>query len=109
MVAVEAAAHGVPTIAFATGGIVDAVAEGESGRLIRPGDYGAFAGVVIESLANHLQLTESCRYFSERFAWHRFGESVAAVIGLATNVAARECKSTNAVPDRKSGVSGRSW
>src|SRR3546814_12930756 len=46
MVAVEAAAHGVPTIAFATGGIVDAVAEGESGRLIRPGDYGAFAGVV---------------------------------------------------------------
>src|SRR3546814_16851853 len=29
MVAVEAAAHGVPTIAFATGGIVDAVAEGD--------------------------------------------------------------------------------
>src|SRR3546814_8253013 len=75
MVAVEAAAHGVPTIAFATGGIVDAVAEGESGRLIRPGDYGAFAGVVIESLANHLQLTESCRNFSERFAWPRFGRS----------------------------------
>src|SRR3546814_17603864 len=82
MVAVEAAAHGVPTIAFATGGIVDAVAEGESGRLIRPGDYGAFAGVVIEALHNHLQLTESCRNFSERFGWPRIGEAVAAVIGL---------------------------
>src|SRR3546814_2691318 len=32
MVAVEAAAHGVPTIAFATGGIVDAVAEGDRKR-----------------------------------------------------------------------------
>src|SRR3546814_12287140 len=59
MVAVEAAAHGVPTIAFATGGIVDAVAEGESGRLIRTGDYGAFAGIVVESLAHHLPPTDS--------------------------------------------------
>lgn len=34
MVAIEAAAHGVATVAFATGGIVDAISEGVSGYLV---------------------------------------------------------------------------
>ena len=42
MVSIEAAASGTPTVAFATGGVVDAVAEGTSGRLVEPGNYAAF-------------------------------------------------------------------
>lgn len=35
MVAIEAAAHGTPTITFATDGIVDAVQHGKTGFLIK--------------------------------------------------------------------------
>lgn len=80
MVAVEAASHGLPTVAFATGGIVDAVAEGESGRLVSPGDYVSFAKAVIETLAIHQQLSDTCRNFSKRFAWPQFGAAIAEVL-----------------------------
>lgn len=78
MVAVEAAAHGLPTIAFATGGVVDAVAEGQSGRLIPPGDYDAFADAVLQTLDEKAKLRESCIAFAQSFAWPAFGEQVAA-------------------------------
>lgn len=39
MVAIEAAAHGLPTVAFATGGIVDAVKDGVSGYLVESNNY----------------------------------------------------------------------
>ncbi|MEQ8661243.1 MAG: glycosyltransferase family 4 protein, partial [Gammaproteobacteria bacterium] len=41
MVAVEAAAHGLWTVAFDEGGVVDAVADGTSGTLVAGGDYPA--------------------------------------------------------------------
>jgi len=76
MVAVEAAAHGLPTVAFAVGGVPDAVAPGASGWLAAPGDYEAFAGHVIEALASGASTVtaETCRRFAERFAWPLFGE-----------------------------------
>lgn len=73
MVAVEAAAHGLPSVAFATGGIVDAVAEGRSGRLVRPGDYAALSDAVISTLAECESLRSSCIEFARRFAWPEFG------------------------------------
>ena len=39
MVAIEAAAHGTPTVAFSTGGIVDAVENRRSGFLIKNENY----------------------------------------------------------------------
>ena len=51
MVAIEAASHGRPTVAFATGGVVDAVAEGQSGKLVPPGDYAALIDTVLQVLA----------------------------------------------------------
>lgn len=78
MVAVEAAAHGLPTVAFATGGVLDAVAEGESGQLVSPGDYAGFAEAVIATLSRRDTWRESCHAFAAQFAWPRFGEQIVA-------------------------------
>ncbi|RUL62278.1 glycosyltransferase family 1 protein [Dyella dinghuensis] len=76
MVAVEAAASGIPTVAFATGGIVDAVADGVSGRLVKPGDYSSFSEAVIETIAYSSNQQEKCRDFALQFAWSHFGDRV---------------------------------
>ena len=82
MVAIEAAARGVPTVAFASGGVVDAVADGASGRLVAPGDDAGFASAVIEMLAmGDGSLAASCRAFAERFAWHEFGRGITDQLG----------------------------
>ena len=83
MVAVEAAAYGLPTVAFATGGVVDAVAEGQSGHLVPPGDYTGFVSAVLETLAASNQLRSSCTAFAQRFAWPRFGAQLAAQLHLS--------------------------
>jgi phosphatidyl-myo-inositol dimannoside synthase len=76
MVAVEAAAHGLPTAAFATGGVIDAVEEGNSGRLVPQGTYIAFAQAVDDILATREQWSQSCRAFAEGFAWFSFGHAL---------------------------------
>lgn len=73
MVAVEAAAHGLPTVAFSTGGVVDAVENGASGCLIDSNDYAAFAGAVVATFAHRDNLHASCIEFASRFAWPEFG------------------------------------
>lgn len=84
MVAVEAAAHGLPTVAFATGGVVDAVAEGQSGRLVAPGDYAAFADAVLQTFAERASLCATCAAFAQRFAWSCFGKRIAAQLEAMT-------------------------
>jgi len=76
MVAVEAAAHGLPTVAFATGGVVDAVADGKSGYLVTSGDYDAFVKAVLLVLAERGALRGSCRAYAAQFAWPRFGNGM---------------------------------
>lgn len=74
MVAIEAAAHGVPTIAFSVGGIPDAVLENRSGWLVPPGDYAQFARRVLERLLAPVpSMREECRLFASRFGWDAFG------------------------------------
>ena len=80
MVAVEAAAHGLPTVAFATGGIVDAVADGRSGRLVASGDYPGFAVAVSRTLVQRDALREACIDFAQGFAWPAFGGGVWAAL-----------------------------
>ena len=82
MVAVEAAAHGLPTVAFATGGVTDAVAEGRSGYLIKAGEYGALADAVVDALTFGDTLAPSCRDFARRFAWDAFGRGVMSAISV---------------------------
>ncbi len=81
MVAIEAAAHALPTVAYATGGVVDAVAAGVSGLLVAPGDCKGFADAVLELLRRPLQ-AEAIRLFAADFTWDRFGERVSDALGL---------------------------
>jgi phosphatidylinositol alpha-1,6-mannosyltransferase len=78
MVAVEAAAHGVPTVAFAVGGVPDAVHDGVSGCLIAPGDYVQLAEKVGELLRpSAMGATRAkAQAFAERFEWRLFGAAL---------------------------------
>ncbi|MGN2253506.1 glycosyltransferase family 4 protein [Frateuria sp. GZRe12] len=82
MVAIEAAAHGLPTVAFATGGVVDAVDESRSGRLVAPGDYPSFALAVLDVLERREVLGRSAIEFAKAFAWPLFGDRIARALGL---------------------------
>ena len=91
MVAVEAAAHGLPTVAFATGGVIDAVAEAASGHLVELGNYATFAETVVRTLAEREQLRSSCIDFARRFAWPKFGEAFAEQLSaIGRRAASRE-------------------
>lgn len=76
MVALEAAAHGLPTVAFEVGGIPDAVAEGISGRLVESGNYPALSAAVAETLrtSNTAECLERCRDHAAQFNWLHFQE-----------------------------------
>ena len=77
MVAIEAAAHGLPTVAFATGGIVDAVAEGESGHLVTPGDYPSLAQAALQMLADGPGAWQTrASAFAAQFAWPVMGQKL---------------------------------
>lgn len=78
MVAVEAAAHGLPTVAFGTGGVVDAVSEGVSGRLLAPGDYAGFAEAVFQTFETHSRSKSSCIAFARQFSWLEFRTGLVA-------------------------------
>lgn len=72
MVAVEAAAHGLPTVAYATGGVVDAVAQGISGYLAQPNDATAFSQAVLELIQAPIPKPRIVS-FAKEFVWERFG------------------------------------
>jgi phosphatidylinositol alpha-1,6-mannosyltransferase len=77
MVALEAAAHGVPTAAFAVGGVVDAIADPDTGWLCKPGDYAALGRVLQERLQGFQDEAAAVsvrRDFAKRFEWPSFGE-----------------------------------
>lgn len=82
MVAIEAAAHGLPTVAFAAGGAVDSVCEGVSGKLVAPGDYAGFASTVIDVAANRERLRASSIAFASRFDWPEFGAKIARKLSI---------------------------
>ena len=81
MVAVEAAARGLPTVAFAVGGVVDAVASGQSGQLIAPGDYDKLVGAVLHILSDRgMDWQSEATAFARQFAWPAFGENLRSAL-----------------------------
>ncbi len=81
MVAIEAAAHGTPTIAFATGGIVDAISNHISGILININDYQYFSTNVVTLLNHPTSINrEDCIHFSEKFSWKQLHKKLKEVI-----------------------------
>jgi len=82
----EAAINGVPTVAFAVGGVPDAVHPLNSGRLIAPGDYDAMARSIIEYLSTpaDARTRAACIEFAHGFEWNQIGTVlVKAVTELA--------------------------
>ncbi|WP_296272020.1 glycosyltransferase family 4 protein [Pseudomonas sp. UBA6323] len=81
MVAIEAAAHGVPTVAFATGGVIDAVGEGQSGHLIAPDNYPALTQAVLQVLTDDpTPWRANITTFAQGFAWPVFGQRISAAL-----------------------------
>ncbi len=96
MVAIEAAAHGLPTVAFATGGVVDAVASGCSGLLVMPGDYPALARAVSQILADRRDAwRDGAVDFARAFAWPVFGDRLRASLQCPAQPAAGAFRRTD--------------
>ena len=79
MVAAEAAAHGLPTVAYAAGGAVDAVLDGVSGRLVAPGDTQAFVDAVLATLRTAPDAVGMAT-FAGKLAWPEFGRGVCSAL-----------------------------
>lgn len=79
MVAIEAAAHGLPTVAFATGGTVDSISHGESGYLVVSGNYSELSERTIQLLQSRPSKANT-RNFAQCFSWNRFGNCVNRVL-----------------------------
>lgn len=76
MVALESAAHGLKTVAFAVGGVPDAVEEPASGVLVTPQEYGRFADEVLLLLTaiKDPDYLAGCRRFAAGKEWGEFGK-----------------------------------
>ena len=83
MVAIEAAAHGLPTVAFRVGGVPDAVIDGSTGTLVEPGDYCIFARETLRWMEPSIATRERCRSTARQFSWDRFNRQVGSALGLA--------------------------
>lgn len=82
MVAIEAAAHGLPTVAFATGGTIDAISQNRSGWLIPHHDYAELSRVILGSLdRRETSIKRNSRTHAQGFAWPVFGIKLATSLG----------------------------
>jgi phosphatidylinositol alpha-1,6-mannosyltransferase len=83
MVAIEAAAQGLPTVAFATGGIVDAVRDSVSGRLVPPGDYLRLSEAILGLLKDDPNRWHPlAKGFARDFSWPVIGGALILALGL---------------------------
>lgn len=87
MVALESAANGLSTVAFAVGGVSDAVQDGCTGTLVEPGNYAELGDAVIRQLARvrNGETIAACREFAAGKTWPVFGERLRHLLG-ASNV-----------------------
>jgi phosphatidylinositol alpha-1,6-mannosyltransferase len=83
IVYLEAGTHGLPSVAGNVGGALDAVADGETGRLVAPTSHLAVADAVaglLEEPALAREMGAAAARFAERFAWPRVAGDVEAVL-----------------------------
>lgn len=78
MVVIEAAARGLPTAAFAVGGVTDAITDRKSGFLVQPGKYAELSRTIIDYLDGKKTGVDSeqCIKHAGAFSWDRFGDQL---------------------------------
>lgn len=81
MVALEAAALGLRTVAFRVGGVPDAISEPASGKTLAAGDYEGMAAAAVAMLANlpSKQQIEDSRSFARGLDWTAFNANFARI------------------------------
>lgn len=87
MVAIEAAARGLPTVGFRVGGVVDSVDDGRSGDLVAAGDYHELASRMLARLAttDRAGVAAACRLHARKFGWDRFDAHMLAALADAAH------------------------
>lgn len=83
MVVLEAAARGVPSVAFDLGGVADALAGENGGRLIAAGCYGAMIDAIVELLAaGALSAREALQDQTRARSWRKFAQQLVSALQL---------------------------
>ena len=80
----EAAALGVPTIAYDVDGLRDAVRDGVTGWLAADDELADVTGRALKELADpgrRAEVTRACRQWAAGFAWSRTAERWSALVG----------------------------
>ena len=81
MVALEAAAHGVWTVAFDVGGVKDAVAVGKSGILVEEKNYNEFILSVEKCLSElNKEDRENARKHAMEYDWDHYGRKLGDIL-----------------------------
>jgi phosphatidylinositol alpha-1,6-mannosyltransferase len=90
IVALEAAASGLPTVAFRVGGVPDAVGEGISGALVASGDYAGLSAAVLRYLDDGVgpSMRDSCIGFARQFEWKVIGRGLVDALSSPAEVGA---------------------
>jgi glycosyltransferase involved in cell wall biosynthesis len=76
----EAMAAGTPVVATAVGGLAEVVADGETGRLVAPGDPEALATAVLEVLRHRARMGAAARRRAIRFGADAYAARVEAIL-----------------------------
>lgn len=83
IVYLEAGAHGLPVVGVAEGGALDAIVDGETGRLVAPTDHEALANAVVDLLVDPeraAKLGEAGAQRARRFSWERHAHAVERLV-----------------------------
>ncbi|WP_017558447.1 glycosyltransferase family 4 protein [Nocardiopsis baichengensis] len=90
---IEAAALGVPTVAYDVDGLRDSVRDGETGWLVREGeDLGRVVGKALAELSDPeraARVRRACREWAARFTWQASGAAMARLVAEEIDGAGR--------------------
>ena len=83
--ALEAAACGVPTVAYDVPGVREALGNGETGVLVPDGDIRMMAQSVRDIIEFREGWTHRCRQFAERYSWDKCAALWSGLLGRLIN------------------------
>ena len=94
LVALEAAACGIPVVAAAVGGLTTLVEDGETGYLVEPGDAAGFAehvGEIVADDALRARLGKAAAEMAGGYTWRDAADSLSRLYNELTKRALVEC------------------